>query len=121
MNTISLSKLSNLIQAIQSENISPEWIDKHTETIEEMCKALPHGSGIDGKCELQMELCQKDKLVFLVEFHHMDEHGGYDGWTYHNIILRPSFIHGYTMHFTGKNRNDIKTYLSDVFHQIFKA
>lgn len=121
MKPISLSRLANLVQAVQSENISPEWVDKHTISIEEMLKALPHGSGIDGKCEIQMELCQRDKLVFLVEFHHMDEHGGYDGWTYHNLILRPSFIHEFTITVTGKNRNNIKEYLHDLFHPIFKA
>lgn len=121
MQTISLSKLANLVQAIKSENISPEWIDNHTETINKMCEALPHGSGIDGKCELQIENCGPDKLVFLVEFHHMDENGYYDGWTYHNLILTPSFIHGYHMRITGKNKRDIKTYLSDLFHQIFAA
>ena len=119
MDTINLSKLSNLIQAINSENISPDWIDTHTETIEKMCKALPHGSGIDGKCELQMENCKRDKLVFFVEFHHMDENGYYDGWTEHNIILTPSFIFGYDMRITGKDKNGIKDYLHQIFSEIF--
>ncbi len=117
---INLSKLANLLQAINSENISPEWIDKHTETINQMCELLPHGSGIDGKCELQPENCKPDKIVFFVEFHHMDENGYYCGWTEHNIILQPSFIHGYTMRITGKDKNGIKEYLTDVFSNIFK-
>lgn len=112
MKTINLSKLANLIQAYHSTTINKEWKDKHEDSINEMCELLPHGSGIDGKCEIQLENCKKDKIVFFVEFHHMNENGYYDGWTEHNIILTPSFMFGYEMKVTGINRNYIKDYFT---------
>jgi hypothetical protein len=119
MQTINLSKLANHIQAFQNPSISIEWKDRHEESINEICSVLPHGSGIDGKCEISLELCKKDRIVFYVEFHHMDENGYYAGWTEHNIILTPSFIFGFEMRITGRNNNDIKEYLHQIFSEVF--
>lgn len=119
MQKINLSKLANLISAINSENIKPEWIDKHSSSIDKICQALPHGSGIDGKCELLLNESAPDKIVFFVEFHHLNENGYYDGWTSHKIKLTPSFIFGYDMKITGKDRNGIKDYLTNLFCEIF--
>ena len=121
MGTINLSKLASLIQAYNNAvlSLNTEWKYKHLESIEEICKALPHGSGIDGKCELQIENCKRDKLVFFVEFHHIDENGYYCGWTEHNITLTPSFAFGYDMKISGKDKNGIKDYLRQIFSEVF--
>ena len=119
MQTINLQKLANHISAYQSKNITQEWKDNHENSIEEICKALPHGSGIDGKCEIQLENCTRDKIVFFVEFHHMDENGFYSGWSEHNITLTPSFLFGYDMKISGKDRNGIKDYLHQTFSEVF--
>lgn len=46
----------------------------------------------------------------------MDEHGGYDGWTKHKIKITPTFS-GFDIYINGKNRDNIKDYLHDIFSQ----
>ena len=66
----------------------------HQENWEEKAEALvkehmPSGSGFDCGTQLAWEKMSSGgttikwngKLVFKTSFHHMDEHGGYDGWT----------------------------------------
>jgi hypothetical protein len=45
----------------------------------------------------------------------MNDAGYYDGWTDHIVIVSPSFD-GIDIKISGRNRNDIKDYLHDVFH-----
>jgi len=92
--------------------------DIHKNKIEELCQLLPNGSGIDSGVELIIRDCDSEKLVFSFGFHHMDEHGGYDGWTQHTLIVTPSFS-GINLKITGKNRNGIKEYLHDLFYHVF--
>src|SRR5688500_3515130 len=57
-----------------------EWVDRHQDSIDEMLKALPHGSGIDSGVTFDQHKSTPDKLIFSVPFHSMDENGYYDGW-----------------------------------------
>ena len=54
-------------------------------------------------------------IVFFGSFHHMDEYGGYDGWTEHIIKVKPSLAYGFDLTISGKNRNEIKDYLAEMF------
>ena len=45
----------------------------------------------------------------------MDENGFYDGWTSHDIIVRPSLSSDIYIRITGSNRNDFKDYAHDLF------
>jgi hypothetical protein len=93
-----------------------EWFERHTDHIEQLCsRHMPHGSGFDIGTKLDLERSQPDKLVFSTSYHHMDEYGGYGGWTDHDVIVTPSLQHGYVLRFTGQNRNGIKEYMQDVF------
>jgi hypothetical protein len=74
----------------------------------------PSGSGIDCGTTLASDSTAQ-KLIFDVSFHHMDQMGGYDGWTEHKVIVTPSMAMDYDLRITGKNRKDIKTYLYDVY------
>ncbi len=74
----------------------------------------PRGSGIDNGTFLG-ETSSKKKLVFVTAFHHMDEHGGYDGWTEHRVVVTPEF-QGFSLRVTGCDRNGIKDYLGELFH-----
>lgn len=78
--------------------------------------ALSHGSGIDNGTSIDIEKTTKNRIILHTAFHHMDENGFYDGWTYHDIIVAPTFD-GIDITVTGKNRNDIKTYLTDIFYE----
>jgi len=46
----------------------------------------------------------------------MNEHGFYDGWTEHRITVKPSLAFGFELTISGRDRNEIKDYLSDVFY-----
>jgi hypothetical protein len=47
----------------------------------------------------------------------MDDVGYYDGWTEHTLTVRPSLAFGIDLKFSGRNRNQIKDYLHEVFHE----
>jgi hypothetical protein len=112
-------------QAIASKLISMEncrkssndvWLDKHADALDAIMDNAPSGSGIDNGVKLLLEDCGRDKLVFQCDFHHMDEHGYYDGWSHHKVTVKPSLFHGITVSISGRNRNDIKEYLGEVLH-----
>jgi len=77
---------------------------------------LPSGSGIDSGCSIDLDKQKPGRIVIHCEFHHMDEGGYYDGWTQHSIIVTPCFGHWPDIRVTGRNRNDIKEYLGDLFY-----
>ena len=83
------------------------------ETIDTIMETAPSGSGIDCGTKLH-EDSTGGRLVFVSEFHHMNEGGYYDGWTEHRIIVTPTFS-DFDIRVTGRNRNEIKDYLADVY------
>ena len=93
-----------------------EYENIHMDKIEELVnKYLPRGSGFDVGTALHFEESNRNKLVFVTSFHHMDENGYYDGWTDHKIIITPDLVFGYNIKITGKNKNDIKEYINSRF------
>lgn len=118
---IDLKRLSGIFDAylncIKSNNT--EWKDKHEAKIETMLEALPHGSGIDDGVKFDSQRSTPEKLIFTFGFHHMDENGYYDGWSEHELIITPSLQFGYRMEITGKDRNQIKEYLYQLFYDVF--
>lgn len=92
-----------------------EWEDKHYARIIELCdNHLPSGSGIDNGTTLDFDRSKPERLVLTTAYHHMTE-GFYDGWTDHQVVVKPSFVFGLDINVTGRNRNDIKEYLAEVF------
>ena len=90
--------------------------DNHKRTILKLVENhMPSGSGVDNGTHLDFEESTPNKLVFLTDFHHMDEHGYYNGWTEHKVIVTPSLMWGFDLKITGKDRNAIKEYLADLF------
>lgn len=94
---------------------SREWFVKWTERIEELVDLLPSGSGIDSGTKIDLQESHAEKFVLLADFHHMNDTGFYDGWTYHVITVTPSFT-GINLRISGRNRNDIKEYLHQTYH-----
>ena len=76
---------------------------------------MPNGSGFDAGTQIELAECSENKLTFKTAFHHMDEQGGYDGWTEHFVKITPSF-HGFNIRVTGRDRNEIKEYIGDTFN-----
>jgi hypothetical protein len=95
-----------------------EWADEHAENIRVRVNAyMPSGSGVDNGTWLDLVKSTGQKLVFHAPFHHMDEHGFYDGWTNHTITVRPSLEFDLILKVSGSNRNDINSYLHDLFYE----
>jgi hypothetical protein len=92
------------------------WFDIWTERLEHIARnVLPSGSGIDCKTKIDLDASRDDCIVMHAPFHHMNENGMYDGWTEHTLRVRPSFVHGFTISISGRDRNDIKDYLHEVY------
>jgi hypothetical protein len=112
-----IKKISGTIQAwkncIVSKNI--EWANAHRVSLNEIDDMLPSGSGIDSGSYIDRESSTANRVVIDTAYHHMDEYGGYDGWTEHRIIVTPLF-YGIDIQVTGENRNGIKEYLGDLFY-----
>ena len=98
-----------------------EWMQRHIERIDSLVKEhMPSGSGFDSGAQFetyeQIVDGKPERLVIQTSFHHMNDGGFYDGWTDHDVIVTPSLAHGFSIRVTGKNRNDIKDYIAEVFH-----
>lgn len=97
-------------------------LQKHEDRLDELVREyLPSGSGFDNGTKLNYDRSTPDKLVFETSFHHMDNHGGYDGWTEHVVVVRPSLAHGFVVDVTGRNRNDVKTYIVETFNHVLRT
>lgn len=77
-------------------------------------KHAPSGSGIDNGIAL-LENSSSNKLMFSADFHHMNGHGVYDGWTEHEVVVKPCFI-GIDIRVSGRDRNQIKDHIHQTFH-----
>ena len=98
-----------------------EWRANHWNTIIELCRdELPSGSGVDCGTKFDFDASCENKMVFSAQYHHMDENGMYDGWTSHQIIVRPSLVYGLDIRITGRDRNQIKEYLHEIFRDAFQ-
>lgn len=121
MNVPFYQRIARALQArINCEDSNNEWYQKHTDTIENLTdQVMPHGSGFDGKSWLDFDASIPERLIFFIEYHHMDEHGYYDGWSTLKITVRPSLAWGYTMSLTGivrRYRHDAD-YFRDVLYE----
>lgn len=113
-------RIANLIFAIQNcqKSNNTEWESNHRDSLDELMKQFPHGSGFDSGTKIEEDRCTPEKLIFTTAFHHMNENGYYDGWTHHEVRITPSLWQGYTMRITGKNKRDIKSYIEEIFDQV---
>lgn len=94
---------------------------EHLANLAALCEDhLPHGSGFDAGSQLDTRASNPERLVFLTSFHHMDENGTYDGWTDHTVTVRPSFT-GFDVKVSGRDRNDIRDYIAELFCDVLAA
>ena len=99
-----------------SVNGNKEWFNKWDDQIKRVKNILPSGSGIDSGVEINLEKSNGEKIVLSLGYHHMNDDGYYDGWTQHVLTVQASLLHGFTLRISGRDRNQIKDYLHDVFH-----
>lgn len=118
------SELSSAVQARQNciASKNDEWLTRHSERIESLVKNyMPSGSGFDHGTTLDLESSHADKLVFRTSFHHMDKYGSYSGWTEHTVTVSPSLSSRFHLRVSGRDKNDIKDMVAEVFHTALSA
>ena len=99
-----------------------EWRRRHSDRINALVRGkMPSGSGCDNGTKIDLCASKPERLVFSVDFHHMDAHGFYAGWTSHEVIVTPSLQFGISLRITGRNRNEIKDYLHEIFDLSLRA
>jgi len=109
-------------EASDSKSHLQAMIPKHKTVLHAMVdEKMPSGSGVDTGTVIVINECTPQKLVFKFSFHHMDQGGTYCGWTDHIAVVRPCLASGFSLTITGRNRNNIKEYLHDVFHSALNA
>lgn len=109
------SRLVAMANCEKSNNV--EWYDNHKDAIESLIEDfLPSGSGVDAGTKLDFDASMGEKLVFRASYHHMNADGYYDGWTDHTITVTPSLAFGISIQISGRDSNDIKEYLHEIFH-----
>lgn len=89
-----------------------EWHARWTERIDAILDGAPSGSGFDNGTTLLD--WTTGRVRFTTAFHHMSEHGYYDGWTEHTVTVTPTFS-GIAITVSGRDRNDIKDYIGQTF------
>ena len=98
-----------------------DWADKWYKLLDDIeLNHLPSGSGVDSGTRIDRDATTETRIVLTCDFHHMNDGGYYDGWTTHKIIITPAFD-GFDLRVTGRDRNDIKDYLGDLFHHCLIA
>lgn len=98
-----------------------EWFGKHGESIIELVKNFPSGSGFDSGTTIDFDRSTPNRLIFLTSYHHMNNGGMYDGWTEHEIRIKPDLASGFEMVISGRDRNDIKEYIAQMFEPLLNA
>lgn len=93
----------------------PGWMARYKAAALAATDYLPSGSGIDSGPTLDIQASSAERLVIDLSYHHMDAHGGYDGWTDHRITVRPSLIHTVKLTISGQDRNGTKDYLYEIY------
>ena len=89
--------------------------DACNESIRISEQLLPHGSGFDNGCFIDVGNSGNKRVHIPFEYHHMNDHG-YCGWTSHEAIITADFS-GADIRITGPNKNGCKDYFYDVLHE----
>lgn len=113
--------MKTVIQTIVSAYAAVERLNEDhparavwAELLDTVCKEyLPSGSGFNAGAKLGY--ATRRKVAFLTSFHHMNEHGYYDGWAEHVVTVHAEFD-GIAITVSGRNRNAIKDHISETFH-----
>ena len=98
------------------------WQERHENRIKMIeTDILPHGSGFDVGCNVDLDRSMADRIVIVTSFHHMSDAGYYTRWTDHDVIVTPSLEFDFHLRITGRNHRDIKDYIGDVFGSLLAS
>lgn len=114
--------LTNVARTMKNPDALHSAVDYQTQMMDTLTKLAPSGSGFDRGTQFNVTRSGDTRLVFNTAFHHMNEHGYYDGWTEHEVIVTPVLsISGISVRVTGKDKNNIKEYIHDTFYNWLKS
>jgi hypothetical protein len=111
-------RIQKLVLTPTSPDDKAHWVavrDMHAASIDRLMANAPSGSGIDRGTQLILSKSDSERLTFACSFHHMSEWGSYDGWTEHVVTVRASLTSDIRLQISGRDRNEIKDYLHDVY------
>jgi hypothetical protein len=95
-----------------------EWSRTHRERADALAaEHLPNGSGVDSGSQIDWDKSSAQMIVINTSYHHMNEHGMYDGWTEHQVCVTASLLFDLNIRITGEDRNEIKEYLHEIFNE----
>lgn len=97
-----------------------EWEEKHKEKLESYNDNLPHGSGFDSGCKIDIDNSTDNKIIIYTSYHFMNESGMYDGWKDYKITITASLCNDFDLTITGSNRQDIKYYMYETFDYLLR-
>ncbi len=110
-------EMAQILTAIENckKSNNETWLSRYQENLEQIIEDfLPHGSGIDSGVKIS-EKAKSNKIVLEFGYHHMNENGFYNGWTYHELIITPNLAFGYDVRMTGPDKSNVKDYLYEAF------
>src|SRR5690606_6965304 len=85
----------------------------------DQCEALlPSGSRCDAGTSIVE--ASSSQIVLRTSYPHMSD-GYYDGWTDHTVTVIPNLVYGFDLRISGRNRNDVKEYIADVFYDVLRS
>lgn len=81
----------NFLNKVNNGNFetTQRLLDNAEETIERFINSLPSGSGFNSPPEIIS--AKVDELKIKVPYQHMDDVGGYCGWAYYTLVIKPTF------------------------------
>lgn len=114
--------LKHIVSALEAKERcvsanNEEWTTKWDALIDNCEQLLPRGSGFDSGTKI-IKMSAAGNLLLFTSFHHMNDAGMYDGWTDHNITVKPSLEHDFILDVKGTDRNNIKEYICDTFNEV---
>lgn len=97
-----------------------EWGPRHRARADALVREyLPSGSGFDNGTKLNHEQSHGNCLIFVSDFHKIDENGFYCGWTGpFPVIVRPDLQSGISVEVRGLDKRD-EDALGDYIHETF--
>jgi hypothetical protein len=107
---------ANVAHTLNQAHTLGSTLDFQIQRLDSLIKRAPSGAGFNAGTELLVDRSSTERLVFNTPYQHMDDAGGYDGWTEHEVWVKADLLVGFTIRVTGPNRNNIKEFIADAFY-----
>ncbi len=111
------SLLAQIENCVKSDN--EKWEEKALDELESIADCyLPHGSGFDSGSHIDTDASTREEIIIHSSYHHMNEYGGYCGWTEFTVTVTPSLMHGFTFEFENVQDDDDEYFGSEFQHRL---